>query len=235
MNNDPLPLVDQEPYNADYLSETDELRSSSGGRLTWIAGSVVVLLVLGYVLSPKPAGPGQPAAAPSFMLEGAAVTATREKAVPAPAPAAPDAVETPTAAPAAAPATAQKTVAAVAAPIVADGPADPNVALAPAAPAPEPAAPVAQATPVAPATVSLTGRVLNEDGKPLVGATVLLKGSTKGTSTDGAGAYTLEVPAGDNTLLYGYGGYVDETVQARPGQPVNVTLTPRDDAKKHRR
>ncbi len=160
------------------------------------------------------------------MLEGAAVTATRDK--PAATPAAPvaDEAEAPAAPDVAekkARATAPAAVQPLAVAAVATGPAP--------APAPEPvAAPAA-----APAAVPLAGRVLDEYGKPLVGATVMLKGSTKGTSTDASGNYTLDVPAGESTLTYGYGGYEDEVVQAHAGQPLNVTLTPRPDTKKHRR
>lgn len=175
-----------------------------------------------------------PAAPPAFLLEGAAVTAAR----PQPAPKAPVVAE------AAAPVAALKAAGITAVPspkapvAVAPVPLAATAAPAPATAAePEPA-PVVQAipaAPVAPATGALAGRVLNEDGRPLVGATVLLKGSSQGTSTDAAGNYSLEVPAGDNTLLFGYGGYEDEVVHARSGQPVSVTLTPRPDAKKRRR
>jgi hypothetical protein len=93
----------------------------------------------------------------------------------------------------------------------------------PAAPAPEP---VAAPAPAAPTTRTQAGRVLDESGRPLVGATVLLRGSSKGTSTDASGSFTLEVPSGENTFLVGYGGYEDETATSRDGQPLNVTLLP---------
>lgn len=93
------------------------------------------------------------------------------------------------------------------------------------APAPAPAAPAA------PATRTQAGRVLDEAGQPLVGATVLLKGSSKGTSTDANGNYSLEVPGGDDTFLIGYGGYTDETATAHDGQPLNVTLVPNPNSK----
>ena len=107
----------------------------------------------------------------------------------------------------------------------------------PAAPEPLEAAPVAEALPVPeaaptpaapapPATRTQAGRVLDENGRPLVGATIMLKGSTKGTSTDATGSYSLEVPGGDNTFVVGYGGYQDETATAHDGQPLNVTLLP---------
>lgn len=93
-------------------------------------------------------------------------------------------------------------------------------ALAPApAPAPEP-------VPAAPVTRTQAGRVLDESGHPLIGATVMLRGSTKGTSTDANGNYSLEVPTGENTFVVGYGGYQDETAVSRDGQPLNVTLLP---------
>jgi hypothetical protein len=74
------------------------------------------------------------------------------------------------------------------------------------------------------------GRVLDESGQPLVGATVLLRGTTKGTSTDITGGYSLEVPAGDNILVVGYGGYEDEIATTHNAQPLTVTLLPKPGA-----
>jgi len=107
----------------------------------------------------------------------------------------------------------------------------PSVAeAAPVAPAPEPVA-----APAAPATLTQAGRVLDESGHPLVGATVMLRGSTKGTSTDATGSYTLEVPTGENTFVVGYGGYEDETASSRDGQPLTVTLVPTPNSKSRNR
>ncbi|TDN38519.1 carboxypeptidase-like regulatory domain-containing protein [Hymenobacter sp. UV11] len=113
------------------------------------------------------------------------------------------------------------------------GPAKPQVAPLPvAAPAPVPEeAPGAVTTaplpePAAAATRTQAGRVLDESGRPLIGATVMLRGSTKGTSTDAGGNYSLEVPTGENTFVVGYGGYQDETVVSRDAQPLTVTLLP---------
>ncbi|RPD44372.1 hypothetical protein DNI29_21955 [Hymenobacter sediminis] len=82
---------------------------------------------------------------------------------------------------------------------------------------------------------TVRGRILGEDGKPLVGATVLQKGSSYGVSTDAKGEYTLRVPANQSvTLQYGYGGYQDQEVQVKGTTVGNMTLTPRQGAKKHR-
>jgi len=70
------------------------------------------------------------------------------------------------------------------------------------------------------------GRIIDEAGQPLVGATVLLKGTTRGTSTDANGDYALPVPLGTNTFVFAYTGYQEEVAQARDGQPLTVTLLP---------
>jgi hypothetical protein len=63
--------------------------------------------------------------------------------------------------------------------------------------------------------VTLHGRILDEKGHPLPGATVLQKGTTTGTSTDASGSYSLRVPArGTATLQYGYGGYAEQELSA---------------------
>ena len=85
---------------------------------------------------------------------------------------------------------------------------------------------------------TVRGRILDEEGKPLVGATVLQKGSFYGVSTDSKGEYLLRVPANQPvTLQYGYGGYTDEEVKVKGGTVENMTLVPRDTeakTKKHR-
>jgi hypothetical protein len=75
-------------------------------------------------------------------------------------------------------------------------------------------------------TYTQAGRVLDESGQPLVGATVLLRGSTHGTSTDASGGYMLEVPRGENIFVIGYAGYEDEVASSHDGQPLTVTLLP---------
>ncbi|MBF9221435.1 carboxypeptidase-like regulatory domain-containing protein [Hymenobacter ruricola] len=80
---------------------------------------------------------------------------------------------------------------------------------------------------------TVSGRILNEDGHPLIGATVLDKTTGRGVSTDAQGNYSLLVPANrTSNLQVGYGGYSEEEMQvAVKGFSVrNVTLLPRTDA-----
>jgi hypothetical protein len=82
--------------------------------------------------------------------------------------------------------------------------------------------------------VTVQGRILDEAGKPLVGATVLRKGTAYGTSTDANGSYALRVPAAEansTTLQYGYAGYHDQEASAAATNEA-VTLQPRATAKR---
>ncbi|MEK7253435.1 MAG: carboxypeptidase-like regulatory domain-containing protein, partial [Bacteroidota bacterium] len=43
---------------------------------------------------------------------------------------------------------------------------------------------------------TISGTVRGDDGEPLIGASVLVKGTSTGTITDVDGTYSLQVPAG---------------------------------------
>ena len=82
---------------------------------------------------------------------------------------------------------------------------------------------------------AVKGRILDENGRPLIGATVLDKASGRGVSTDATGRYTLAVPAHRAAQLqFGYGGYTEEVVQVLGRSEQNVTLLPRTDLPKKR-
>jgi hypothetical protein len=84
--------------------------------------------------------------------------------------------------------------------------------------------------------VTVSGRILNEKGKPLAGATVLRKGTHYAASTDANGNYTLRVAAADAasaTLQYGYGGYHDQEIKAGDATTHAVTLQPREAQRRH--
>ena len=44
-------------------------------------------------------------------------------------------------------------------------------------------------------TSKVTGKVIAEDGEPVIGAAIVVKGTTVGTVTDYDGNFTLDVPA----------------------------------------
>ena len=85
-------------------------------------------------------------------------------------------------------------------------------------------APSAPAATPATAAGTVRGYIRDGQGRPLVGATVLLKGTQRGTSTDATGQYVMEVPAG-SILQFGFGGYADLLRSATLGS-MDVVLQP---------
>lgn len=62
-----------------------------------------------------------------------------------------------------------------------------------------------------------------DDGQPLIGVSVLVKGTTNGSVTDIDGKYTLNVDASAKTLVVSYVGYATKEV-AITGNTINVAL-----------
>ncbi|HET6255473.1 MAG TPA: SusC/RagA family TonB-linked outer membrane protein [Puia sp.] len=74
-------------------------------------------------------------------------------------------------------------------------------------------------------TKTITGKVTDDKGAPVSGATVTVKGSKGGTTTDALGAFHLTVPAGANTLVISSIGYGQRDVDISSSTDVTVTLT----------
>lgn len=53
----------------------------------------------------------------------------------------------------------------------------------------------------------VSGRITDEKGDPLIGASVIEKGTSNGTTTDGNGAYTLSVSSASSVIVATYVGY----------------------------
>ena len=76
---------------------------------------------------------------------------------------------------------------------------------------------------VVPSTKKISGIVKDERGDPVIGANVVVKGTTSGTVTDMNGQYTLEVPAGA-VLQISYIGYNTQEVKVGNVNVVNISL-----------
>src|SRR5210317_904804 len=72
---------------------------------------------------------------------------------------------------------------------------------------------------------TVSGNVSDDNGVPLLGATVVIEGTTTGVSTDFDGNYSIKAKVGD-VLTFSYVGYkkVSKTVGA--SNTVNAVLTP---------
>ena len=77
---------------------------------------------------------------------------------------------------------------------------------------------------------SVRGVVTDVTGMPVIGASVLVKGTTVGVSTDVDGAYELQIPASDNppVLVVNFLGY--EPVEMAVGNRSEVNFTLREQA-----
>lgn len=69
------------------------------------------------------------------------------------------------------------------------------------------------------------GKVTDESGFALPGVTVQVKGTQKGTITDGYGRFSLEVPLGD-TLLFSFIGYKEKKIAYKGKGRMLVELVP---------
>ncbi len=80
---------------------------------------------------------------------------------------------------------------------------------------------------IAAQTVQVRGKITSsEDGTPLPGATVIVKGSTVGTTADIDGNYTINVPAGSETLVFSYVGMVSQELAIGGRPTIDVALEP---------
>lgn len=70
----------------------------------------------------------------------------------------------------------------------------------------------------------ITGKVVDENGEPLIGATVLVKGTQDGTITDVDGSFQLDVPDGA-VLVFSFTGYESVELAATPGMQVVMKPT----------
>lgn len=72
---------------------------------------------------------------------------------------------------------------------------------------------------------AITGTVTDDSGEPLIGASVLVKGSTTGTVTDIDGTYSLDIPSGEQTLVFSYTGYATKEVVTSASNVLDVIMS----------
>lgn len=70
---------------------------------------------------------------------------------------------------------------------------------------------------------SLTGKVTDKNGDPIIGASVFLKGTKQGTVTDIDGNFKLS-NVKEGTLVINYVGFRSQEVSAKSGQVLNVVM-----------
>ncbi|HYH55114.1 MAG TPA: TonB-dependent receptor, partial [Anseongella sp.] len=73
--------------------------------------------------------------------------------------------------------------------------------------------------------LTVGGKVADPGGAPLPGVSIVVKGSTLGTSSEPDGNYTLQGVAPDDTLVFTFLGFQPREVPVNGQQTINVTLT----------
>jgi TonB-linked SusC/RagA family outer membrane protein len=71
--------------------------------------------------------------------------------------------------------------------------------------------------------IKVAGKVTGENGEPLSGVTVVLKGTTVGTTTDNNGNFTLTVPE-KGTIEVSYIGYETKDISVNSQSIVNISM-----------
>jgi TonB-linked SusC/RagA family outer membrane protein len=74
-------------------------------------------------------------------------------------------------------------------------------------------------------TKTVRGRVTNDKGEAIAGASILVKGTTTGVNTNSSGDYTITV-ANSATLVISYVGFDNKEVRIGSGTTVDVQLQP---------
>ena len=68
------------------------------------------------------------------------------------------------------------------------------------------------------------GKVTGVNDAPLAGVSIILSGTSKGTTTNADGTYSLQIPDDAKTLEFSLIGYLDQKVNIGNRQTINVTL-----------
>lgn len=77
-------------------------------------------------------------------------------------------------------------------------------------------------------TRKITGAVIDGQKEPVIGATVAIKGKTIGTFTENDGSFSLDIPAGKQTLVVSYIGMKTQEVEIQNQTHITVQLSDGD-------
>ncbi|WP_315817107.1 carboxypeptidase-like regulatory domain-containing protein [Paraflavitalea speifideaquila] len=71
---------------------------------------------------------------------------------------------------------------------------------------------------------TVSGTILSADGLPLAGVSILIKGTTQGTSSDAEGKFVLPITTSRTILTVSMTGYSPQTMTANAGEHLKLTL-----------
>lgn len=79
---------------------------------------------------------------------------------------------------------------------------------------------------VAAIEITVNGKITDETGAGLPGVSVAVKGTQRGTSSDGEGNYSIAVENNDAVLVFSFVGYQAQEVPLESRTSINITLKP---------
>ncbi len=77
--------------------------------------------------------------------------------------------------------------------------------------------------------MTVKGKVVDEKGNPLAGATVMIEGTTQGVATDADGRFSLPVRP-NSVLVFTFIGYKNESVLVKDKTNINVRMKPTEES-----
>ena len=71
---------------------------------------------------------------------------------------------------------------------------------------------------------TVTGTVSDETGSPLPGVSILVKGTTQGTTTDASGQFRIVLPTAESILVFSYVGYLSQEIAVANQSNLTIKL-----------
>ncbi len=84
--------------------------------------------------------------------------------------------------------------------------------------------PIVESSSLSGETRTVSGIVTDERGEPLIGASVLVMGTTNGTVTDLDGRYEITVPAGAENIHISYTGFTNQQIAVGEQSKIDISL-----------
>lgn len=72
--------------------------------------------------------------------------------------------------------------------------------------------------------ITVSGKVISDEGEPLPGVNVIIFGTSRGTVTDSDGNYSLTVPDATAVLQFSFIGYETQKIEVNSQSVINVTM-----------
>ena len=70
---------------------------------------------------------------------------------------------------------------------------------------------------------TVSGKIVDQNGEPIIGANVVEKGTTNGTVTDMEGKFSIDIASG-STLMISYIGYVEQIIPVTGKERLDIVL-----------